>query len=48
MDEVHLPNAELRSSADLLTELQKEEDLAWDSRRLAFRRLVRPIFYKSD
>ena len=40
VDEVHFPNAELRSSADSLTEFQ-QENLAYDSRRLASRRLVR-------
>ena len=43
VDEVHIPIAELRSSAELLTELQ-EENLAWDRRRLASRRLVRAMF----
>ena len=42
MDEVHIPNAELRPSAELLSEPQ-EMNLAWHSRRLASRRLVRPV-----
>ena len=43
-DEVGIPNAELSSSADLLSELQRKQEkdsLAWDSRRQASRRLVR-------
>ena len=39
VDEVHIPNPELRSNA----ELQKEENLAWLTRRLASRRPVRPM-----
>ena len=44
--EVHIPNAQLRSSAEcsLNFRMQEEENLAWDSRRLASRRLVRPMF----
>ena len=39
VDGAHIPNAELRSSAECLTEFQKA-----DRRRLASRRLVRPMF----
>ena len=39
VDEVHIPNPELRSNA----ELQKEENLAWLTRRLASRRPERPM-----
>ena len=48
VDEGHIRNAELRSSAELLNyslnfRKQKEENLVWHSRRQASRRLVRPM-----